>query len=125
MPAAPGREKLSLAFVQGERYPNSRGNALAKVNVHFTYTNERFVFIGERFFNRWDPMGLNQGARYWDRRQTRLSRFIKSHAHLAVRRTPAWLHRCFSASVGLGALLKTAFVYNLLLFLGFSWSNLC
>ncbi|WP_302012070.1 hypothetical protein, partial [Collinsella tanakaei] len=118
MPATPGREKLSLAFVQGERYPKRKLNALARVNVHFTYTDERFVFIGERFFARWGPMGLNQGARCWNHRQTRLSRFIKSHAHLAVRRTPAWLHRCFSASVGLGALLKTAFVYNLLLFLG-------
>jgi len=47
------------------------------VNVHFTYTDERFFFIGERFFNRWDPMGLNQGARCWDRRQTRLSRPFK------------------------------------------------
>ena len=77
MPATPGREKLSLAFVQGERYPKRKVNALAKVNVHFTYTDERFVFIGERFFNRWDPMGLNQGARCWDRRQTRLSRAFK------------------------------------------------
>ena len=77
IPATPGREKLSLAFVQGERYPKRKVNALAKVNVHFTYTDERFVFIGERFFNRWDPMGLNQGARCWDRRQTRLSRAFK------------------------------------------------
>lgn len=77
MPATPGREKLSLAFVQGERYPKRKVNALAKVNVHFTYTDERFVFIGERFFARWDPMGLNQGARCWNHRQTRLSQAFK------------------------------------------------
>ena len=44
------RDCSSPASVQGERYPKSETNALGKVNVHFTYTDERFVFIGERFF---------------------------------------------------------------------------